>query len=109
MNKNFLIAAALAFGLVGCADTGSGGDVYGAESVCKKAVKNSVKSPGTAKFHNLVTIPSGDGWDTDGDVDSENGFGALLRSHFECHATLSANGDTYHGEVTSFVDGGDTP
>lgn len=79
-------------------------DSYGAEDTCKDAVKNSLKSPGTAKFHNLTTTGYGP-WTTMGDVDSENGFGALIRSTFTCETTLE--GDTYHSRVTDFVDGGD--
>lgn len=77
---------------------------YGAEDTCKDAVKNSLKSPGTAKFHNLTTTGYGP-WTTIGDVDSENGFGALIRSSFTCETTL--DGDTYHSRVTDFADGGD--
>lgn len=50
---------------------------------CHEGVKNRLKSPGTAKFGGEFqrgsTPPEVAGW-----VDSENGFGALVRSDWVC-------------------------
>lgn len=68
-------------------------------TMCKEFVKGSLKSPGSAKFRNEfeedgeVTVSGyGDGpFVVRSSVDSQNGFGALLRSNFVC--TVSYTGD----------------
>lgn len=102
-----------------------------AERVCKEWVKDKLKSPATAKFSDVKSLTSGDFADllseaaTDnsgdsaapstaagedgysltvtGNVDSENGFGALIRSTWVCTATL--NGDEWTGSA-NVIDGG---
>jgi hypothetical protein len=55
---------------------------YAAQSECEHLVSSNLKSPSTAKFSDGF---SGDGpWIVSGYVDSENGFGAMLRSDFRC-------------------------
>ena len=108
MHRITITGALLAVTLSGCAVGSSLNEddkSYGAEDTCKDAVKNSLKSPGTAKFSGMSTSPMGtDEWDTTGEVDSENGFGALLRSSFSCHTTLDSG--TFHSKVTDFNEGG---
>jgi hypothetical protein len=74
--------------------TGVGYDVrrFGAFEVCTKFVKDRLKSPATAKFRNEIERDGEVTWSTDDDVtwlvkssvDSENGFGALIRNQFGC-------------------------
>ncbi len=55
---------------------------------CRKAVTQNLRSPGSAQW------PGGEGvshqdtglWIVVGSVDAQNGFGALVRLDFECHA-----------------------
>ncbi len=56
-----------------------------AEMTCEELVKGSLKSPGTAEFVDVTTKKRPDGKVvTTGSVDSQNGFGALIRSSFTC-------------------------
>lgn len=63
-------------------DGGDGTDVsdYAAKENCKAAVTMYLRAPATAHFHDL----SAAGITVTGSVDSQNGFGALLTSTFEC-------------------------
>ena len=62
------------------------GDRFGAEDVCKQAVKDRLKAPATAKFSSTKATLSGGSWTVTGAVDSENSFGALVRGNFTCQA-----------------------
>ena len=73
--------------------------------VCKRIVKENLKSPGTAKFRNvneddgevlITNYTEPDQWDVNSSVDSENGFGATVRTRWSC----SLN---YIGDKFSFV------
>lgn len=56
-----------------------------AEMTCEELVKDSLKSPGTAEFVDVTTKARPDGKVvTTGSVDSQNGFGASVRSSFTC-------------------------
>lgn len=53
--------------------------------VSKKIISSHLKSPGSAQFVEIVAksrFKSNDTYLVFGDVDSQNGFGSLLRSHF---------------------------
>jgi hypothetical protein len=54
--------------------------------LCEEAITNRLKAPATAEFSNF-TKEELDGRLTAvrGTVDSENGFGAMIRSSFKCH------------------------
>lgn len=73
-------------------DTTSADDLeYGAFDVCTGFVKDRLKAPATAEFRNYfehdgeVTVTGGpDEYTVSSTVDSENGFGAMLRSSFVC-------------------------
>ncbi len=62
-----------------------------AQSSCETMVKNHLKSPSTAQFSN-ETETGFDPIAITGHVDSENGFGAMLRSSFHCTGTLQGGG-----------------
>jgi hypothetical protein len=51
-----------------------------ATAACEKAVKPALTAPASASFHSWTI----DGDTVRGSVDSQNGFGALLTSSFEC-------------------------
>lgn len=61
-------------------------------TACEDAVKSQLKAPATAKFSGETTSPSGSGFHVEGSVDAENGFGALIRTPWECNAGPTANG-----------------
>lgn len=57
-------------------------------SVCTQFVTEQLRAPATAQFPAVsaavVNRMSGDEWEVRAHVDSQNGFGALLRSTFNC-------------------------
>jgi hypothetical protein len=61
-------------------------------AACETAVKAQLKSPATAGFSGETTSPAGSGYYVEGNVDAQNGFGALIRSHWTCSTTPATNG-----------------
>lgn len=96
-----VIAVALFFvvGLVGGANEDatyggdSGYDDIDARIGCERLVKDNLKSPGTAKFPGPFSgdyaevRDNGLGWLYSSYVDSQNGFGAIIRTRFSCEVT----------------------
>lgn len=84
-----VVAAILLVPLVGCS-TSDGpekdeGDEYSAQYICEEFVKDRLKSPATADFSDEDRSRSGPRtWVVSGSVDSENGFGAMIRNTFTC-------------------------
>lgn len=62
-----------------------------ARSECEAYVDARLKAPATADY-NLVASQDGEQWTVIGTVDSENGFGAKIRSDVTCE--LHFEGDT---------------
>lgn len=98
--KTILGAACLVLALAGCGDTSeieqqvdAKIEREDAERVCKGFVKERLKSPGSAEFETTATGKAGS-YTVVGTVDSENGFGALIRNDFTCSVKL--DGDTWH-------------
>ncbi len=66
------------------ADDGS----LGARAAARNFVVEKLKAPATAEFGDITAIQLGDGtWAVSGSVDSQNSFGALIRSQFDCSIT----------------------
>ncbi len=58
---------------------------YLAERFCERQVEAQLKSPATADFSNTTAQVNSDGnYNVAGQVDSENSFGAMLRTGFKC-------------------------
>lgn len=57
-----------------------------ATEICKNAVKDRLKSPSSAEFPNVLAknVIDENTFSLDSYVDSENGFGAMLRANFHC-------------------------
>jgi hypothetical protein len=64
---------------------------FEAEAQCESFVEDRLKSPSTAEF-DLSASPAGSGWLVTGTVDSQNGFGAMIRGSVRCE--LHFEGDT---------------
>lgn len=64
---------------------------------CEQWVKKRLKAPATAKFSDVQITGSDPSWTVTGAVDSENGFGAMLRSSWTCNIRL--DGETWRGGV----------
>lgn len=98
-----VVAAALVVGGAACGDVDSdeGPTDYSAFEICKKFVKDRLKSPGSASFRNFfeddgeVSVSGfGDGpYKVISTVDSENGFGALIRTDFVCEVKHTGDGN----------------
>lgn len=55
------------------------------EKLCREAVLDQLKAPSSAEFERLATISTGNAtWTVRGQVDSQNGFGAQVRTEFAC-------------------------
>ena len=97
--RRTVLAALVTLALSACADNGTTRQ-YLAYDACTSFVKDALKSPATAEFPDFqdggVTVI---GAEKDGPfivvstVDSENGFGALVRNDFTCTVTRVAPGD----------------
>ncbi len=93
-----LAAAGVALALAGCGDSsGSGSAGVGhAYRACERAVESQLRAPATADFSGVFgsTITEHDETvEVIGYVDSENGFGANIRTDFSC--TVRHVGDNW--------------
>ncbi len=81
-----ILASVISSGGDDKADAGSGRS-SDAKYVCEKSVKDQLKAPATAKFTGATaTLGAGDRWTVTGSVDSQNSFGALVRTAYTCSA-----------------------
>jgi hypothetical protein len=118
----FVGIAFVALLLGGCTSSYSSGSSsasdkkFEAFDMCKQFVKNRLKSPSTAKFRNffqndgeVIVTGFGNGpYTVTSSVDSENGFGASLRSTFQCTVT-NTDGANWHLDNMVFNDAGALP
>lgn len=112
-----IVVMVIAFGGAGCKSSQSADTLkYDAFNVCTQFVKARLKSPSTATFRDptanngdTVITPSSDGqaFVITSSVDSENGFGAKLRSTYTC-AVKHTTGSEFTLASLDIQDGGDT-
>lgn len=76
-----LLVAVMTFG--GCSGEYDPNNPAEAESQCEGFVDSRLKAPSTADY-DLTAEEQGSGWLVTGTVDSENGFGAKIRSSVRC-------------------------
>lgn len=74
--------------------TPSGGEAI---RQCENNVADQLKSPATAEYDLNATQSGGNEFEVTGTVDSENGFGAMLRSNVSC--TVRFEGATAYTTV----------
>jgi hypothetical protein len=88
--------ALLVLTLTACGSSSNGGK-GGAYEACKRAVASELKAPATADFSgpfsSTITEHSDGTYDVVGYVDSENSFGANIRSDWTC--TVRSTGDNW--------------
>ncbi|MFD5425222.1 hypothetical protein [Streptomyces sp. NPDC127084] len=94
------ITATLLISLTACGGDGSP-DGHSAAIMCEDFVKDRLKSPGTAEFPGVMdsdyaktTVQSGTKpwkYEVTGVVDSQNGFGATVRSNYVCTVSTKDN------------------
>lgn len=89
------------FALLMCSggdDKDKGANEYNAQAQCERWVKEKLKSPSTAKFSEEVRTARGSSaWTITGQVDSQNSFGAMVRSGWSC--TIELDEDTWRGNI----------
>lgn len=88
------------------------------QSDCKDLVKNSLKSPSTAKFSSLTTYKTEEFWDVVWwFVESQNWFGAMVWNQFFCvlswdnsFSVFNTDGDewTYYEYIYNVINGWET-
>lgn len=84
-----------------------------AYEACKHFVNEQLKSPATASYPNFFTnttdihlTDKGSGaFEVLSQVDSENGFGAKLRSFFDCNVPTADGGKNWTDQGTTVNDG----
>ena len=62
-----------------------------AEMGCKDQVEARLKAPSTAKFSDVSVKGIGGEFTVTGSVDSENSFGAMIRSEFSCDVEVDGD------------------
>lgn len=69
-----------------------------AKLACERFVKDRLKAPATADFTGATAtqIPDTKAFRVLGAVDSENGFGAKIRTGYTCQTYYSNNDDLWH-------------
>jgi len=75
-----------------------------ARAMCETFVKRQLKAPATAKFSDESSAKVSDvEYTAGGSVDSQNSFGALLRSTFACDLTYDAAKQEWTSKSVSVV------
>lgn len=74
--------------LAACGTTSTKGDSLDARVFCKYLVQDQLKAPASASFSGssdtTTTSTGSGGWIVKGYVDSQNDFGATVRSDYDC-------------------------
>jgi hypothetical protein len=73
-----------------------------AVAMCEAVVSNGLKSPASAKFSAVTPLLQETSGTVSGDVDSQNGFGALIRNHWEC-SVLIADGHVVNADLAPLL------
>ena len=93
-----LIGGALLIALTACSSGDSETSLqYEAKDSCHEWVKKELRSPATAEFSDENVAGDEGDYTITGNVDSQNGFGATVRSTWTC--TVKLDGDTWRGSV----------
>lgn len=79
-----IFAALMFWGMASGDDEDDAPTKYGAQNVCEQFIEDRLKAPSTADFNHDSASNVGDVWVVVGSVDSENGFGAMIRSDYVC-------------------------
>ena len=88
-------AAALALAVTGCGvdpvDPVADDESTSAEVMCEEFIEKRLKAPATADYTDPTTSKDGATYTVAGAVDSENGFGAKIRTRYVC--VVRSDGD----------------
>jgi hypothetical protein len=79
-------------------------DTEQAIAACREGVKAKLRAPASALFSGETVDPQRDGTHiVEGSVDGQNGFGALIRSRYDCRVKKLPNGQW--GPPVANIDG----
>jgi hypothetical protein len=70
-------------------------DRFSAEVACEDFVERRLRAPSTADYTGVAATGGGNSWTVSGSVDSENGFGAKIRSRFGCRMTYDPQAEQW--------------
>lgn len=84
----------------GKVDPATLGDGAHAKVACRGMVQDKLKAPSTADFNSERVSGSGTSWNVAGSVDSQNSFGAKIRSNYTCSLTYSSTDHQWNGSVS---------
>lgn len=99
----WVIALLVLAGMYGCVSSLSGSpdddevSDYEVRMQCERWVKDRLKSPASAEFSGHNVAGANPSWTVTGVVDSQNGFGAMVRSDWTC--SIQLDGDTWRGSA----------
>lgn len=89
------VVAIAAFGVIYLRGGFAPGPETQAKDVCEQFVTDQLKAPATAVFSGAFAAEQSDAsWIVRGSVDSENGFGAMIRNNYTCRVR-PAGGDEW--------------
>lgn len=71
-------------------DSGREATPSSSQESCEQSMIDQLKSPASARFGPAQVRQRGDEWIVAGSVDSQNSFGAMLRTNYVC--TVNSNG-----------------
>lgn len=67
-----------------------------AESACEDNISQQLKTPSTADYVDVESTSTGsNAWSVTGSVDSENSFGARVRTDWTCAVTFDSDREVY--------------
>lgn len=72
-----------------------------AERACRRYIEQQLKAPATARYPTPSTSKDGPEYTVTGSVDSQNSFGALVRTQYKCMVS-SEGGGTWKLEYLDF-------
>jgi len=72
-----------------------------AQIACENLVSDQLKSPATAEYNDKA-VGKGSRWTVTGTVDAQNGFGAMLRSSFQCVVKIDETKETTSTKLKYF-------
>ena len=87
MKLAVVLLSGASLALTACGGSSDTGDQVGAYRSCERAVETTLKAPATADFSGVTgseIANSADVYEVSGYVDSENSFGANVRTSWTC-------------------------
>lgn len=69
--------------------------------MCEESLSEKLKAPSTAEFSGQSATSTGsDAWAVSGEVDAQNGFGAMVRSSWACDMRWDSADEIWRGSAT---------